>query len=142
MAATRILVPLDGSELSDAVIPYAESLAQKLGGELVLVMVGEVAETSKQFNEEMNELTQALEKRAERVSVPHRVHAVPAGDPVDGILQALNEEDADYIVMSTHGRSGLSDLVQGSVASGVVRRAKVPVLLKRPDAAAVEAKKS
>jgi nucleotide-binding universal stress UspA family protein len=141
MAATRIIVPLDGSDLSEAVIPYAEDLAQKLDAELVLVMVGEIAETSKQFNEEMAALTEALERAGRRVSAPHRMHAVPAGDPVDGILQAANEEDADYIVMSTHGRSGLSDLVQGSVAAGVLRRAKVPVLLKRPNAAPAGAKR-
>ncbi len=141
MAATRIIVPLDGSELSEAVIPYAEELAQKMDGEIVFVMVGEIAETSKQFNEEMAELEAALDRAGRQVSAPHRLRAVPAGDPIDGILQAANEENADYIVMSTHGRSGLSDLVQGSVAAGVLRKAKVPVLLKRPNGAPVEAKR-
>ncbi len=141
MAATRIIVPLDGSDLSESVIPYAEDLAQKLDAELILVMVGAIAETSKQFNEEMAELTEALESVGRRVSAPHRLQAVPAGDPIDGILQAADEQDADYIVMSTHGRSGLSDLVQGSVAAGVLRGAKVPVLLKRPNAAPAEAKR-
>ena len=140
-AATRIIVPLDGSGLAESAIPHAEDLARKLNGEIVLVMVGNIAETSKQYNEEMNELTHALEKRAERMSVPHRMRALPAGDPVDGILQAVEEENADYIVMSTHGRSGLSDLVQGSVAEGVLRKATVPVLLKRPNSAPVEAKR-
>jgi nucleotide-binding universal stress UspA family protein len=71
------------------------------------------------------------------------VRAVPAGYAVDGILQAADEENADYIVMSTHGRSGLSEFVQGSVAAGVLRHSHVPVLLKRPEAAHLaEARKS
>jgi nucleotide-binding universal stress UspA family protein len=143
MAAKKILVPLDGSALSESVIPYAEELARKLDGEIVLVTVGEIAETSMHAAEELAQLTQALEKAARRLAVPHRVRAVPAGYAVDGILQAADEEEADYIVMSTHGRSGLSEFVQGSVAAGVLRHSSVPVLLKRPEPAPLaEARKS
>jgi nucleotide-binding universal stress UspA family protein len=54
------------------------------------------------------------------------------GDPAQGILRVAEEENADVIVMSTHGRSGLSELAQGSVAQEVVRDGRKPVLLVRP----------
>jgi nucleotide-binding universal stress UspA family protein len=50
------------------------------------------------------------------------------GDPADAIIQAAEKEDADLIVMGTHGRTGLTRLLMGSVAEAVVRKAKCPVL--------------
>ena len=58
---------------------------------------------------------------------------VKAGDPVRGILEAAEDEDVDLIVMGTHGRFGLAELTQGSVASDLVRHGHVPVTLVRPE---------
>jgi hypothetical protein len=54
------------------------------------------------------------------------------GAPADAILRVSSEEQADLIVMATHGRSGLSRLALGSVAEEVIRHADLPVLLVRP----------
>lgn len=61
------------------------------------------------------------------------------GDPVTDIVRIANETGADLIVMGTHGWSGLTRLLMGSVAEGVVRKAPCPVLtIKNPVAAKVE----
>jgi nucleotide-binding universal stress UspA family protein len=67
------------------------------------------------------------------------VHAEPrlrTGDPASQIIQCALDEGADAIAMSTHGRTGLSRLVHGSVSEAVVERSPVPVLLYRPDSGA------
>ncbi len=65
-------------------------------------------------------------------SVPHR-HELRHGDPIGEIVRLANEEKADMIVMGTHGRTGLTRLLMGSVAEAIVRRADCPVLtVKHP----------
>jgi nucleotide-binding universal stress UspA family protein len=61
------------------------------------------------------------------LKVPYEVAAV-IGDPSHEIIRAINEHDADVVVMATHGRTGLSRFFLGSVAERVVRESPVPVL--------------
>ncbi len=129
-----ILVPLDGSSLSEAAIPLARNLASALQAEIVFLIVGPLPETSTQASEEGEDLTQVLSRASRRHSVQARLRVEPFGDPVEGILRAADEEDAQLIVMSTHGRSGLTELSQGSVAREVVRDGRKPVVLVRPRA--------
>ena len=58
--------------------------------------------------------------------------AVRFGDPVEEIVRFVESEGMDLVAMATHGRTGLGTLVLGSVASGVLHRLKVPVVLVRP----------
>jgi nucleotide-binding universal stress UspA family protein len=129
----RILVPLDNSELSRTVLPFAKDLARQLNGSLVLVTVGNLPETAVQRASEEDELRRMLERTRVRFGLSADLRVDMSGDAVKGILRAADEEDAHLIVMSTHGRSGLSELVQGSTAEGVVREGERPVLLIRPD---------
>ncbi len=60
-------------------------------------------------------------------------HMLLVGDPATAIAQAAEREGADLIVMGTHGRTGLTRLLMGSVAEAVVRKARCPVLtVKHP----------
>lgn len=59
--------------------------------------------------------------------------AVPYGDPVEGILTEIELRAAGLVVMSTHGRAGLSRLMAGSVAQALVARATIPVVLVPPE---------
>ena len=56
---------------------------------------------------------------------------VVVGMPADEVLRVADEVDAAYLVVGTHGRSGLAHLLMGSVAENVMRHAKVPVLVAR-----------
>ena len=63
------------------------------------------------------------------------VHRMVTGDPATEIVRVAKEEGVDLIVMSTHGRSGLTRVLMGSVAELVVRRAECPVLTFKQPAA-------
>jgi len=79
--------------------------------------------------EEVQEKLRQLESQAHRVRVESQVLE---GDPVDMILRAAEETHSDVIVMGTHGRTGLSRLLLGSVAEAVIRKAPCPVLSVKP----------
>ena len=63
----------------------------------------------------------------------HFEHKLLVGDPATAIVQLAEDENADFLVIGTHGRTGLTRLLMGSVAEAVVRHAKCPVLtIKQP----------
>lgn len=130
---TKILVPLDGSELSREALPVADWLAQNLHAEVVLLSVGITPETPEQAEETDARLRRVTSKTGdyfEGLSVRERTDK--GRDPVSGILEAAQEEGVDLVVMATEGRSGLADLAQRSVSEEVVRAGVVPVTLVCP----------
>ena len=102
----RILVPTDVSEPSAAALRYGTELARRFGARLYLLHVPTKAEA--------------------RELHPHC--AMPNGIPADEIVQYARHHEIDLIVMGTHGCTGLTRAVLGSVAESVVRRAPCPVL--------------
>ena len=142
---TRVLVPLDGSELSASVLPFALDLAKPLGASIVLfhavvepVLTYPGAETmplDPRVFEELKSsardfLTSAAADLAAKGLKADTV--VSVGNATDGIVWAAERESAGLIVMSTHGRSGVGRWVMGSVADAVVRRTSLPVAIVRP----------
>ncbi len=128
----RIVLPLDGSECSEAAIPLAKELAGLTGASIVATVVGTLPETTNQAQGERRDLLDELNQLLKKFDLEAEKRVVMAGDPARGILEVADEENADMIIMSTHGRSGMSELAQGSVAHAVVRDGRKPVLLVRP----------
>ena len=142
---SKILVPLDGSELSERALQPAVHIAKKVYAEIVLlrVMVLDLATIGGGMSPHNYELRQLYERndRLEAESYLQTIetewhgagvvmHArVATGAPPEMILQAAEESGADLIVMSTHGRTGLNRLLYGSVAEAVLRGTPLPVLL-------------
>jgi nucleotide-binding universal stress UspA family protein len=131
---SRILVPLDGSTLAEAVLPVVERLARDHEAEVVLVEVLGGHPTRHAEFEAERQAAAYLEQTADRL----RHHGLARirtrvwyGDADQAIANAVTRDHVDLVAMSTHGRSGLDRLRFGSVAEGVVRRAPVPVLLVR-----------
>ena len=139
----RVLVPVDGSEVAEAIVPFILDIAGPLDLEVVVLQVNRpiapvVIEGTRfvDFGDSETRLEEAeaylaglvAEMRAKGVRARARVRT---GEPVAEILAAAREEDADLIAMSTHGRSGPARVVFGSVAQGVVRRAGVPVFVMK-----------
>jgi nucleotide-binding universal stress UspA family protein len=134
----RILVPLDGSRLAEAILPDVEELAAQQGAELVLLRIAlahalagdALVEAQVQAVEEaggyLAEVEQRLAARGIRVS-----SAVRYGRAAEEILDHARTSGIDLIAMSTHGRSGIERVLLGSVAERVLREAPVPVLLRR-----------
>lgn len=143
MHAKRILFPTDFSPASQDALRWATSLARDTGATLLILHVeeppmayggGEMFIASEEGTRE--ELRSAL---VQVVPLDSRVpfeHELAVGDPATAIVEAASAQNADLIVLGTHGRTGLSRLLMGSVAEAVVRKAKCPVLtIKQPDQA-------
>jgi len=134
----RILVPLDGSSLAEAILPQVQELAKALGAELFLVRAAaaHVFPGADPTEEEVDVVQKAeaylaeVAGRLRDAGIP--IHtAVRYGEAAEEILEHIGVNAIDLVAMSTHGRSGLSRLVLGSVATQVVHHATVPVLLMR-----------
>ncbi len=129
----RILVPLDGSRLSEVVVPMAEALARDYEAELLLVRALRPrgsADAEVEAQEEAEAYLRAVAGGLEARGVPTG-WKVWYDDAARAIADAARYNAADLVVMSTHGRGGLTRLLLGSVAEALVRQAPVPVLLVR-----------
>jgi len=117
-------------------VPVAGWLARGLQAEIVLLNVGPAPETADQAVVERIARHEVLAAaKTLLVGVPVRERVSADDGPAQGILHAIADEHPDLVVMSTHGRRGLAELLQGSVAEEVVRRGGVPVTLVSPHAA-------
>jgi nucleotide-binding universal stress UspA family protein len=137
----RVLVPLDGSALADEALHWAVALADVLKADLHLLQAVEpptylTTEGVMLSDPEplLAEARRYLEGVAETLRRPERRVSFEAvsGWPAQEIAAVARQAGVDLIVMATHGRTGLARLVLGSVATGTVQRATVPVLLVRP----------
>jgi nucleotide-binding universal stress UspA family protein len=140
----RLLVALDGSELAEQAIQAAELLVGARGTELALLRVVDkspyplygpgYAFLPWDEDEERASARQYLQTQVDRLQARgiRATTQVAIGSPARVIGQVAGDTEADIVVMATHGRSGLSRLVLGSVATSVLERAETPVLLVRP----------
>ena len=137
----RILVPFDGSDSSKAALDRAleenpdaeitvlnalESTELAYGG-----VQGSAAESlTDAQREEAEELFEQAEERAAAYDASVRT-ALEVGPPGEVIVEYAKEHDIDHVIMGSHGRSGLSRIVVGSVAETVVRNAPITVTIAR-----------
>ncbi|MBI5968813.1 MAG: universal stress protein [Deltaproteobacteria bacterium] len=134
----KILVPLDGSKLAEGILPRLEWLAKVHQGEVTLLRVAlahtfpGVDPTQHQINvvREAEEYLAKVEANLKSVGV--KVNSVVrSGHDAQEIVEHAKDRGFDLIAMSTHGRTGLSQFVLGSVASKVIHTFSVPILLCR-----------
>lgn len=139
----RVIVPLDGSPVAEAILPFVVEIAGSLDTELILLRVlrvipPEVIEGSRHVVIEDVE-TRHAESAAHLESLAAALRAsgvrvrteVRRGDAATEILVAARDLRADLVAMTTHGRTGFGRLLFGSVAETVLRRSEVPVFLLR-----------
>jgi universal stress protein A len=140
MNARKILFPTDFSPASQEALRWATSLARDSGATMIIIHVEEppMAYGGGEMYLGVEDISRD-ELRKLLVQVVPLEHAIPfehqllVGDPATAIVEAANQEGADLIVLGTHGRSGLTRLLMGSVAEAVVRNAGCPVLtVKQP----------
>ncbi len=136
-----ILVPLDGSVLAEAVLPYASQLAGAVNAEIELVRVVGVGDAAgmlwmmpevieqlvRESDDYLNAVAKRLREEGRRVTVKTLI-----GFPATEILAYEQATKPDLVVMATHGRGGLNRLVFGSIAERVLQAGTVPVLMVRP----------
>ncbi|HSK88691.1 MAG TPA: universal stress protein [Anaerolineales bacterium] len=139
----HILVPLDGSKLAEAAIPVSASLAKRLDAPVTLLHI--IEQDAPQEIHRDRHITQAdeasayLEDVAKRfpteVKVYAHVHTAAVKDVAGSIVEhATREFRLDLIVMCTHGKSGVRELLYGSIAQQVVAQGVTPLLLIKPEA--------
>jgi nucleotide-binding universal stress UspA family protein len=134
----KILVHLDGSNLAEGILPRGEWLAKIHGAEVTLLRVA-VAHTFPGMDpvqhqvsvvREAEEYLAKVEENLKSVGVNARA-VVRYGHDAQEIVEHARNRDFDLIAMSTHGRTGLTQFVLGSVASKVIHTATIPILLCR-----------
>jgi nucleotide-binding universal stress UspA family protein len=142
----NVLLTTDFSASADAAIPYAADLARKFGGTIRLLYVfedsalitglpGEPVMTMDWVASARTEREARLALLAEKIRKDESVECVPClreGMGAAEIVKAAKELKSDCIVIATHGRTGFSHLMFGSVAEKVVRLSHCPVLTIRP----------
>jgi nucleotide-binding universal stress UspA family protein len=143
----RILVPLDGSELAECVLPHVESIATGCGTqEAIFLRVVEPfsppsgggvyldAETINRIDADNKAAAQSylgeLRKRTRHNGVSVKTE-VTTGAPAETIANYATKNSVDLIAIATHGRSGISRWAWGSVADRLLRSACVPILMVR-----------
>lgn len=143
----KILIAVEDSEYSEIAADYGFALAGKLGARVGLVHVNDVLPTTTPnladplLNEPMVTMMPeaiALQEEASARLFDRLIRNrdretvttfTQLGNARDEILATAEEWHADLIILGTHGRTGFDHFISGSVAEGVVRRAKCPVLI-------------
>jgi nucleotide-binding universal stress UspA family protein len=147
----RILVPLDGSKVGEAALPVIEQLISKVPSgsklEVILigvitllrhwVVVGEASAPVSYTEDELKVIKDRVENYLEKTGENLKTKGVEvktivvSGNAADEILKAADQNNADLIAMSTHGRSGLRRLAFGSITDKVMHGSRIPVLMVR-----------
>lgn len=143
----KIVVPLDGSGWADRAVTHAARIAKNNDAELILLHVYHsrvaeyqdslaLAEQSNFGDQEYENIKNHLiavrnDLRSQGITV--RGHIMYGRNPAYNICRYVESVNADLVVMSTHGRTGLARFVFGSVAHKVMEGLDIPVLLVRPD---------
>ena len=150
MNAKRILFPTDFSHDNDAALEFASALAVESKALLYIVHVDELSDLNAALGEAAYIYAQSPDCTTRRAIRERLAQVVPTvagidyehhcltGSPVAELLRFAERENIDLIVMASHGRTGLSRLLMGSVAEAVVRRAACPVLIVKQPAIAPE----
>ncbi|MGG4604775.1 universal stress protein [Paenalcaligenes sp. Me131] len=145
----KILIPTDGSALSSQAANKGVVFAKQIGAEVVALhvtqpfaatvgfdgMAAAYAITDEDYektaSEQANKYLKAVLDRAETAGVPVTSRSVSNFNVADGLVKAAEEEGCDLIFIGSHGRSGLSRLLLGSVTAKVLNMARCAVLVYR-----------
>ncbi|MEO1794089.1 MAG: universal stress protein [Pseudomonadota bacterium] len=146
MSYKKILIAIDGSELSNKALEQGAGLAKGLGAEVIVVNVTEpyhqiatgevlvsfpVADYDKAAATAAHQILDAAEEMLASKGVTCEKKHVKDQHPADGITGTAKKEGADLIVVASHGRRGISRLLLGSQANAVVVQSEIPVLVCR-----------
>lgn len=142
----KILSPVYFDETSPEALEYARHFAQQSGGSVSVLhvvptdefhLLRQVYEPEKSGGADTDRAEKVSQEKLQTLAqeyldgIPYEIVTRLNSDPADGILEAEKEVGADLVIMATHGRTGLSHMILGSVAEKVVRETTCPVLVSR-----------
>ncbi len=142
----KILVPTDGSELSEKAADHAIQLAKTVGADLIIltvtlpwsaIAIGEIAvalpledyENRSELNAQA--FLKSIAKLADKAEVAHESLHVQGSNPYEAIIAVAKENECDLIVMGSHGRRGVEGFLLGSETVDVLTHTSIPVLVCR-----------
>jgi len=134
----RVLIPLDGSECAEMILPKVEKLATELKASIALLRVAyahtfpgvDPSDAEVKVVREAEEYLRGIENRLKAEGFKVDSH-VRYGNDAEEILDHAAQKDIDFIAMTTHGRSGVKRFLIGSVAEKILRHSPKPIFLVR-----------
>ena len=146
----HILVPLDGSELAECVLPHVDAMAKLLKGKEKISLVRVVAplrlyesaesalppEERKRLESDSVHLAKSyLDQVATKLNLDEATveTEVLFGRITEQMIDFVEKNGVDLIIIATHGRSGISRWFSGNIADRLIRSSHVPVLVVRPN---------
>jgi nucleotide-binding universal stress UspA family protein len=137
----HILIPTDGSETADHGVKAGLSLATHLGAKVSVIVVeasfdmfdvpDDKVREAQQIKKHSRTVLDRAENMAKKAHVPCECVQLEQMEPHQAIIETAMKQGCDLIVMASHGRSGLSVELLGSVTSKVLNNARIPVLVCR-----------
>lgn len=139
---TTLIVPLDGSEMSERALPYARGLAKREHADVLFVSAVEIPveftpiptagmAMGAEIDDWVADRKSYLESVAATFPNIKAAYVVVFGSPADVVIEQIEKATSPVVVMASHGRSGLSRLFAGSVASRILGEVHCPILLIR-----------
>jgi len=143
----HILIPTDGSEVAERAVTHGLSLAKFVGAKITVIIVeerlgvlgvsglaqhgafSELTKLEEQIKKDATSVLDRVANAAKQAGVPCDTIQVEGVQPYEAIVATATDRGCDLIVMASHGRSGLSAMVLGSVTNKVLTHAKTPVLV-------------
>ena len=146
-AVRRVLAPIDFSDASKVAVQHAKEIALTYGAEVDLLHVVEEPVYPSAYGYEAaafptaevleNVEAQLADLAREKIGYEHVMIEAQTGNPSSQILDYIDEHKVDLTVIATHGRTGLSRMLLGSVAERVLRQSPTPVFVVKPDRASL-----
>jgi nucleotide-binding universal stress UspA family protein len=143
----HILIPTDGSELAQRAVTHGLSLAKSVGAKVTALTVeasfnvydvpsSKVHQISKAFEEhaehakaQATKVLSGVANAAKAAGVPCETVQIVQDDPYEAIITTAKDKGCDLIVMASHGRSGITAVILGSVTTKVLTHSSIPVLV-------------
>ena len=143
----HILIPTDGSEVAERAVTHGLSLAKFVGAKITVIIVeerlgvlgvsglaqhgafSELTKLEEQIKKDATSVLDRVANAAKQAGVPCDTIQVEDVQPYEAIIATATDRGCDLIVMASHGRSGLSAVVLGSVTNKVLTYTKTPVLV-------------
>lgn len=152
---SKILVPLDGSQIAECVIPHITTIARSTSALVELISVvepvdiptrGKIALSeddlkaiNSEAKKEAHDYLSNIAQRLDRDGVKARL-VIMTGKPAESLVDYIDSNDIDLVIMATHGRSGLTKWFFGSIAEKIMRAVEIPVLLVKSTSCEIDAK--
>lgn len=137
----NILIPTDGSELSEKAVKNGVQLAKALNAKvtglyvivdtMVAKGIGKSMHSKQEDIEAAESFLQVINAEAKRQGVPHECFYATAGSVSEEIIKVASEKGCDLIFMASHGRRGIRGLLLGSETLHVLTSTKIPVMVYR-----------